>query len=99
MSELGKRESFTIPIGPQHPALKEPEHFLISVDGEIVTDAVVRLGYAHRSSGLATHIGESKKLWRVAPGCRACTCWSAYVGSAHIFTPWLIASVSSSSPV
>jgi NADH-quinone oxidoreductase subunit D len=48
MSELGKRESFTIPIGPQHPALKEPEHFLISVDGEIVTDAVVRLGYAHR---------------------------------------------------
>jgi len=48
MSEVGKRESFTIPIGPQHPALKEPEHFLISVDGEIVTDAVVRLGYAHR---------------------------------------------------
>ncbi len=48
MSEVGKRESFTIPIGPQHPALKEPEHFLISVDGEIVTDVVVRLGYAHR---------------------------------------------------
>ncbi len=48
MSEVGKRESFTVPIGPQHPALKEPEHFLISVDGEIVTDATVRLGYAHR---------------------------------------------------
>ncbi len=48
MSEVVKKKSFTIPIGPQHPALKEPEHFLISVDGEIVTDAVVRLGYAHR---------------------------------------------------
>jgi ech hydrogenase subunit E len=39
---------FTVPIGPQHPALKEPEHFLITVEGEIVTDATVRLGYAHR---------------------------------------------------
>ncbi|MBE2198959.1 MAG: nickel-dependent hydrogenase large subunit [Anaerolinea sp.] len=43
-----QRERFTIPIGPQHPALKEPGHFLFTVDGEIVTDAKVRLGYAHR---------------------------------------------------
>jgi ech hydrogenase subunit E len=47
-------ESFTVPIGPQHPALKEPEHFLITVDGEIVTNAVVRLGYAHRGIEKAT---------------------------------------------
>ncbi len=39
---------FTIPIGPQHPALKEPGHFQFTVDGEIVTKATVRLGYAHR---------------------------------------------------
>ncbi|HTX89741.1 MAG TPA: nickel-dependent hydrogenase large subunit [Anaerolineales bacterium] len=39
---------FTIPIGPQHPALKEPGHFQFTVDGEIVTGAYVRLGYAHR---------------------------------------------------
>ena len=43
-----KRERFTVPIGPQHPALKEPGHFLFTVEGEIVTDAAVRLGYAHR---------------------------------------------------
>ncbi len=43
-----KIERFTIPIGPQHPALKEPGNFSITVDGEIITDAVVRLGYAHR---------------------------------------------------
>jgi NADH-quinone oxidoreductase subunit D len=42
------QERFTIPIGPQHPALKEPGHFSFTVDGEIVTEASVRLGYAHR---------------------------------------------------
>jgi NADH-quinone oxidoreductase subunit D len=37
-----------VPIGPQHPALKEPGHFEITVEGEIVTAATVRLGYVHR---------------------------------------------------
>jgi ech hydrogenase subunit E len=47
--EKDKRTAtFTIPIGPQHPALKEPEHFEFAVDGEFVTRATVRLGYAHR---------------------------------------------------
>ncbi|MGZ9233980.1 MAG: hydrogenase large subunit [Anaerolineales bacterium] len=40
--------TFVIPIGPQHPALKEPGHFEFTVDGEIVTAARMRLGYAHR---------------------------------------------------
>jgi membrane-bound hydrogenase subunit alpha len=37
-----------IPIGPQHPALKEPESFLISLDGERIKDVGIRLGYNHR---------------------------------------------------
>ena len=37
-----------IPIGPQHPALKEPESFLISLNGERITDVAMRLGYNHR---------------------------------------------------
>jgi ech hydrogenase subunit E len=41
-------EKFIVPIGPQHPALKEPGHFEFAVDGEVVTGATVRLGYAHR---------------------------------------------------
>ena len=41
-------EKFVVPIGPQHPALKEPGHFEFTVDGEMVTSASVRLGYAHR---------------------------------------------------
>jgi NADH-quinone oxidoreductase subunit D len=40
--------TFVVPIGPQHPALKEPGHFEFTVDGEIVTAARMRLGYAHR---------------------------------------------------
>ncbi len=54
MEKVQTSRSFTVPIGPQHPALKEPEHFLITVDGEIVTKAVVRLGYAHRGVEKAT---------------------------------------------
>jgi ech hydrogenase subunit E len=41
-------EKFVVPIGPQHPALKEPGHFEFSVDGENVTGATIRLGFVHR---------------------------------------------------
>jgi ech hydrogenase subunit E len=39
---------FTLPIGPQHPALAEPIHFRLKVDGETVIDAEMHLGYNHR---------------------------------------------------
>lgn len=45
MHDLGKVK---IPIGPQHPALKEPESFLITLRGEKITSSSVRLGYNHR---------------------------------------------------
>jgi NADH-quinone oxidoreductase subunit D len=45
---------FIIPIGPQHPALKEPGHFEFTVDGEVVTGARMRLGYVHRGIEKAT---------------------------------------------
>lgn len=37
-----------IPIGPQHPALKEPENFTLTLDGETVVEADIRIGYVHR---------------------------------------------------
>jgi NADH-quinone oxidoreductase subunit D len=40
--------SFQIPIGPQHPALKEPISLRMTVEGEVITDADIRLGYNHR---------------------------------------------------
>jgi len=40
--------SFSIPIGPQHPALKEPTHLMVTLDGERIVDIDMRLGYNHR---------------------------------------------------
>ncbi|MCL2888846.1 MAG: nickel-dependent hydrogenase large subunit [Eggerthellaceae bacterium] len=37
-----------IPLGPQHPALKEPANFVLSLDGERIIGAAVNLGYNHR---------------------------------------------------
>ena len=48
METLPEQQKFIIPIGPQHPALKEPAHFEFTVEGEIVTHASIRLGYVHR---------------------------------------------------
>ncbi|HNS38958.1 MAG TPA: nickel-dependent hydrogenase large subunit [Promineifilum sp.] len=48
MNPTQTADRFIIPIGPQHPALKEPGHFEFTVEGETVTGASVRLGYAHR---------------------------------------------------
>ena len=41
-------DGFQIIVGPQHPALKEPESFTFTVDGENVVKAEVRIGYAHK---------------------------------------------------
>ncbi|HEX6035635.1 MAG TPA: nickel-dependent hydrogenase large subunit, partial [Anaerolineales bacterium] len=51
-SQVGNK--FIVPIGPQHPALKEPGHFEFTVDGEIITGARMRLGYVHRGIEKAT---------------------------------------------
>lgn len=39
---------FKIPMGPQHPALKEPESFSIALRGEKIMGVDIRLGYNHR---------------------------------------------------
>ncbi|OGS17601.1 MAG: NADH dehydrogenase [Elusimicrobia bacterium RIFOXYA2_FULL_50_26] len=41
-------ENVILPIGPQHPLLKEPMHFKFTIDGERIVDADIRLGYNHR---------------------------------------------------
>lgn len=37
-----------VPLGPQHPALEEPESFNLLLEGERVAAATVALGYNHR---------------------------------------------------
>jgi Ni,Fe-hydrogenase III large subunit/Ni,Fe-hydrogenase III component G len=45
---------FKIIIGPQHPALIEPEKLVVTVAGELVTNVDPRLGYVHRGIEKAT---------------------------------------------
>jgi len=70
-----KGSEFIIPVGPQHPALKEPEKFLITVDGEYVVDADVRMGYNHRGIEKAM---ESRTylqgLYLIERICGICSC-------------------------
>ena len=38
----------TIPVGPYHPLIEEPELFRVVVEGERVVDIDVRIGWNHR---------------------------------------------------
>ncbi len=39
---------FTMPIGPQHPSLKEPTCLRLTLDGNYIQEARIRMGYIHR---------------------------------------------------
>ena len=41
-------QDIIVPIGPQHPALKEPASFLFTLSGEQIKSVNVRVGYNHR---------------------------------------------------
>jgi membrane-bound hydrogenase subunit alpha len=42
------RTKYTIPVGPIHPALKEPIRLDLDVDGELIVDVDVVVGQVHR---------------------------------------------------
>jgi membrane-bound hydrogenase subunit alpha len=42
------KTSYHIPVGPIHPALKEPVFFEFEIDGEKIVDVDVKLGHVHR---------------------------------------------------
>jgi membrane-bound hydrogenase subunit alpha len=48
MSQTTKT-TFQLPIGPIHPALKEPVAFEFEIDGEQIVDVSVALGHVHRA--------------------------------------------------
>jgi membrane-bound hydrogenase subunit alpha len=43
------KSTYQIPIGPIHPALKEPVFFEFEIDGERIVDVDVKLGHVHRA--------------------------------------------------
>ena len=48
ITEETKKTTYTIPVGPIHPALKEPIRLALTVDGEEIVDADVFVGQVHR---------------------------------------------------
>jgi formate hydrogenlyase subunit 5 len=63
-------------IGPQHPALLEPEKFSLIVDGEIVKHVEPRIGYVHRGVEKAaeqrTYLQDVYLVERICGICNAC---------------------------
>jgi membrane-bound hydrogenase subunit alpha len=47
--EATTKTTYHIPIGPIHPALKEPVHFEFEISGERIVDVDVKLGHVHRA--------------------------------------------------
>ena len=62
-----------VPLGPQHPALEEPESFSLLLDGERIAAATVALGYNHRGMEKAcesrTYIQDIYLLERICGIC------------------------------
>jgi Ni,Fe-hydrogenase III large subunit/NADH:ubiquinone oxidoreductase subunit C len=71
----------TVILGPQHPALIEPEKFSLKVDGEIVREVTPRIGYVHRGIEKAaenrTYLKDVYLVERICGICNAChaTCF------------------------
>ena len=63
-------------IGPQHPALLEPEKFAVLVEGEIVRKVEPRIGYVHRgiekASESRTYIQDVYLVERICGICNSC---------------------------
>ena len=47
--EETKKATYTIPVGPIHPALKEPIQLMLEIEGEKVVNTDVLVGQVHRS--------------------------------------------------
>jgi membrane-bound hydrogenase subunit alpha len=48
IQEETKKATYTVPVGPIHPALKEPIRLALSVDGEEIVDVDIFAGQVHR---------------------------------------------------
>jgi len=65
---------FKVPIGPQHPALKEPISLRMTFEGEIIKDADLRLGYNHRGiEKLAEQKNYIQNLYLIERICGICS--------------------------
>lgn len=64
-----------IPFGPQHPVLPEPLHLKLTMEDEVVVEAIPALGYVHRGlEGLATRRDFHQMIYVVERVCGICSC-------------------------
>jgi len=54
-----------VPFGPQHPVLPEPIHISLTVEDEIVKEAVPALGYVHRGLEKLTEVKDFHQMIQV----------------------------------
>jgi len=65
---------YTIPIGPQHPALKEPMCIRVSLDGNYIQDVNIRMGYAHKGvEGILEGKNSDSALYTAQRICGICS--------------------------
>ncbi len=72
----GDTRTVKIIVGPQHPALLEPEKFALNVEGEIVKGVEPRIGYVHRGVEKAaesrTYLQDVYLVERICGICNSC---------------------------
>jgi formate hydrogenlyase subunit 5 len=72
----GNSNVVKVVVGPQHPALLEPEKFVLDVEGEIVKGVKPRIGYVHRGIEKAaesrTYLQDVYLVERICGICNAC---------------------------
>lgn len=67
-----------IPFGPQHPVLPEPLHLTLTVEDEIVKEAIPKLGYVHRGLEKMTEIRDHNQMIQIVERvCGICSCMHA----------------------
>src|SRR5271157_2277104 len=73
---LSEGRSMNLILGPQHPALLEPEKFVIDIEGEVVKAVTPRLGYVHRGVEKACesrpYLQDVYLVERICGICNAC---------------------------
>ncbi len=71
---MSEKKKTVIPIGPYHPLQEEPEHFLLSVEGEKVIDIDWKTGYNHRGiEKLAEGLSYDQVIFLVERICGICS--------------------------
>lgn len=82
-----------IPFGPQHPVLPEPVHLTLTLEDDVVVEALPRLGYVHRGLELLARTRTPEQMVLVVERvCGICSmmhgmCFSQAMEDLHDIVP------------